>query len=396
MRFLLVLLLLLSPAVAHAQFVRAEGKRFVTPDGATLHIRGINLGNWLMQEGYMFKFTRSKSPRQIDAVVARVLGRDGADAFWREFRSQYVTEADIRFIASAGFNTVRVPLHYNLFMPGDRFAGEGYRLLDNVIAWAKAANLRVIIDLHAAPGGQTGINHDDGPGIPLMFYVPAHRRATVALWRDLAARYRDEPAVLGYDLLNEPIAPYHDQDTLNPRLEPMYRELVSAIRAVDANHIIFLAGAQWSTTFEALGPPFAKNLAYTYHKFWSSTERDAVQPYLDFSNLYNVPILLGETGELDDDWNRRFRTLNEKHGIGWSFWTYKNLDTPSTVVSVKRPANWGLITKLAAKLPDEWTPADQPPAAAAKQALADYLVNIRFENGVVRRTYLESLGLAAK
>ncbi len=58
-------------------------------------------------------------------------------------------------------------------------------------------------------------------------------------------------------------------------------------------------------------------------------------------------MFLGETGELTDEWNARFRKLNETHGIGWSFWTYKNLDTPSTVVSIPRPDGWNEIVAFA-------------------------------------------------
>src|SRR6202041_520119 len=124
----------------------------------------------------------------------------------------------------AGFNTVRVPLNWRLFVaPGNgsatRFEGPGWALLDRLVGWCRDAGLRVIVDLHAAPGGQTGVNHDDGPGFPLTFYVPRDRALTIALWQKLAAHYRDETAILGYDLLNEPISPYNDVDSLNPRLE---------------------------------------------------------------------------------------------------------------------------------------------------------------------------------
>ena len=394
-RLFFVLLFCLAAAPAWAQgFVRADGRQMVGTDGRPFLPRGISLGNWLLPEGYMFKFTASKSPRQIDAVMARILGRAGADAFWDTFRARYVTAADIRFIAAAGFNTVRVPLHHDLFMSGDAMDGPGWALLDDVVRWSRAAGLYVLIDLHAAPGGQTGINHDDGPGLPLMFYVPEHRRRTVALWRAIAARYRDEPAVLGYDLLNEPIAPYHDRAYLNPRLEPFYRELVAAIRAVDPNHMIVLAGAQWSGTFAMLGKPFAPNLAYTYHKFWASTGRDSIQEYLNFSNRHRVPVFVGETGETDDmDWNRAFRDLNERHGFGWLFWTYKNMDTRSTVVSIPRPADWHHVMALGARLPHQWTAQDDPPADAARRALRDYLDALPLARGMVRADYLRSLGL---
>ena len=167
---------------------------------------------------------------------------------------------------------MRIPLHYRLFMTDQgEITGEGWRC--STACWAGCAKpgLFAIVDLHAAPGGQTGINHDDGPGYPLMFYVPRNRALTVKLWRAIAQRYSGDPAILGYDILNEPIAPYHDTAVLNMRLEPFYRQVTQAIREVDPGRIVILAGGQWSSSFDMLGPPFTDNLAYTYHLFWAST-----------------------------------------------------------------------------------------------------------------------------
>lgn len=391
MRLLVALLLLLglaAPACAET-LVRIEGRNFIAPDGSVLRLKGISLGNWLMPEGYMFKFEVAKAPRQIYGAFDRLLGAERAEAFWRQYRDAYVTEDDIRFIKSVGFNMVRVPLHWRLFMTADgEIAGEGWALLDRVVGWAAAAGLYVIPDLHAAPGGQTGINHDDGPGYPLMFYVPRDRDLTVKLWRAVARRYRGNPAILGYDILNEPAAPYHDVATLNARLEPFYRRATAAIREVDPGRIVILAGGQWSSSFAMFGPPFAPNLAYTYHSFWASTKRDSIQRHLNFANLYNVPLFLGETGELTDEWNERFRRLHETHGIGWSFWTYKNLDTPSTVVSVPRPAGWSEIVAYA-----DGKRVEKPSQELIDRAIAQYLDGVRLANGTIRWSYLGSLGL---
>src|SRR5713226_9066642 len=245
---LLLLLGSLAPAMAQP-LVRTEGKAFIAPDGSTLLIKGISLGNWLMPEGYMFKFEVAKAPRQIYGAFERLLGPERAKAFWTAYHDTYIREDDIRFIKSVGFNTVRIPLHYALFMTADgTISGEGWALLDRVLGWAREAGLYVIVDLHAAPGGQTGINHDDGPGYPLMFYVARDRELTVKLWRAIAQRYSGDPAILGYDILNEPIAPYHDTATLNMRLEPFYRQVTQAIREVDPSRIVILAGGQWSSS----------------------------------------------------------------------------------------------------------------------------------------------------
>lgn len=384
-----VVLALVPPAFAESRLVRTEGKNFIAPDGSVLHIKGISLGNWLMPEGYMFKFEVAKSPRQIYGAFERLLGPARAAAFWGTYRDTYIGEDDIRFIKSVGFNTVRVPIHYGLFMSDDGvMAGEGWALLDRVLGWCRAAGLYAIIDLHAAPGGQTGINHDDGPGYPLMFYVPRDRDLTVKLWQAIAQVHAGDPTILGYDLLNEPIAPYHDIATLNPRLEPFYKRLTSAIRSVDPGRVAILAAGQWSSSFDMFGSPFAPNLAYTYHSFWASTKRDSIQRHLNFSNRYNVPLFLGETGELSDEWNAEFRKLHEEHGIGWSFWTYKNLDTPSTVVSIKKPDDWDDIAAYA----DGRTDA-KPPDAVIERALAQYLDGVHLPNATVRWSYLASLGL---
>ncbi|MBS7539229.1 glycoside hydrolase family 5 protein [Ancylobacter lacus] len=386
------------PGAVPSGFVRAQGTRFVNPDGSTFHIKGMSFGNWLLPEGYMFKFKVQRSPREIESVIAYLAGPEAAARFWTRFREVYIGEADIAFLKAAGFTTVRIPLHWKFFMdPADPEKvdpqGEGWTLLDRVIGWCRSYGLKAILDIHAAPGGQTGVNHDDGVGYPLTFYIPKYQRATIAMWQAIAGRYRDETAVLAYDLLNEPISPYHDQDYLNPRLEPLYARITQAIRAVDTHHPVILAAAQWSTNFGVFGPPFDGNAGYTYHKFWASPERREVQDYVNFANRWQVPLFLGETGELTDDWNATYRALNESFGIGWSFWTYKNLDSASTVVSIEKPAGWDAIAAFGSAPRRDWAGMARPPQAEVVATLDAYLEAARFANGHVNAGYVASLGL---
>ncbi len=383
-----------SGCAATPDFIHADGTRLVDGSGENFAIKGINLGNWLVPEGYMFKFKHALSPTEIAGVVETLVGPDQASRFWTEFRDVYVAKEDIDFIKAAGFNTVRVPLNWRLFVePGarasdDKFVGPGWALLDRLVQWCKEDGLRVIVDLHAAPGGQTGVNHDDGTGFPLTFYVPRYRDLTIALWRQLAEHYRGETAILGYDLLNEPISPYNDVDYLDPQLEPLYRDIVAAIRAVDRSHVVLLAGAQWSTNFSVFGRPFDSNAIYEYHKFWANPTRDALQDYLDFSNRWNVPVMIGETGEYTNSWNEKFRKLHEQFNIGWCFWTYKNLDTSTSVVSIQKPAGWDLVAEVGS--------ADSGAAPSPQQAqtiLDAYLEAAKLKNGRINGGYLRSLGL---
>ena len=277
-----ILLLLLFSALAHSQnqFVTTHGKQFLMPDGKPLILRGMNLGNWLVPEGYMFKFKTANSPRLIETVINQLVGEDEARRFWKTYRDNYITREDIHLLKKLGFNSVRIPFNYRLFISGDdptKLEGDGYQLLDRVVKWCKQEGLYVILDMHAAPGGQTGDNIDDSFGYPFLFESNDSQELTVRIWQKIATQFQNEPTVLGYDLLNEPIATHFDANYFNPKLEPLYRKIVSGIRMVDKNHIVFLGGAQWDGNFKVFGPPFDDKLAYTFHKYWFTVNQEAIR-----------------------------------------------------------------------------------------------------------------------
>jgi aryl-phospho-beta-D-glucosidase BglC (GH1 family) len=93
--------------------------------------------------------------------------------------------------------------------------------------------------MHCAPGGQTGTNIDDSWGWPSLFESAESQARTAEVWRKIAERYRDEPAVLAYDLLNEPIPHWPEVQKYNPLLEPLYRRIVASVREADPRHVIF-------------------------------------------------------------------------------------------------------------------------------------------------------------
>ncbi len=384
--------------IAQGRFVTVKGKQFISPAGKPLFLKGINLGNWLLPEGYMFKFKTANSPRRIKGVLNQLVGEDEANRFWTTYRNDYITREDIQFIKRAGFNSVRIPFNYRLLVTENdphKLEGVGYGLLDRVVNWCKEENLYVVLDMHAAPGGQTGDNIDDSWGYPFLYDSPESQELTALIWQKLARRYRDETIILGYDLLNEPIPHFFDTAYLNPKLEPLYKRVVAAIRRVDQNHIIFLGGAQWDTNFKVFGPPFDDKLAYTFHKYWSETTPSVIQEYVDFSNRYNVPLWLGESGENTYEWISSFRTLLERNGIGWCFWPYKKLDAPSCVVSIRKPAGWDVISAFAdrPRATFEEVRKNRPPKETAAKALNDYLQNIKFSNCRINEGYLKALGL---
>ena len=380
---------------AKAPFAHTDHKQIVDASGRPLVLHATNLGNWLVPEGYMWLFQGGpQSPGEIRALVSELLGPEGSSAFWQTYRENYVTHEDVALLHRAGFNAIRVPMHYSLFESDD---AEGFRLLDRLIAWSRAESLYVILDLHAAPGGQTGTNIDDSTGYPWLFQSPEEQEHLIAIWRRLAARYRDEPAVLGYDLLNEPIPPFPALQPLNASLEPLYRRVSDEIRTVDPHHILFLGGAQWDGNFAIFGKPFDTNVAYTFHKYWTAPDESVLRPYLAFRDRYDVPIWMGESGENTDEWIAQFRNALEQNGIGWAFWPFKKLDKSSAVVSVTPPADWGAIVAFA-KLPRGTAHAEErlkarPGQSTIARAFAELLENVRLQRCRVNEGYLKALGL---
>ena len=167
----------------------------------------------MVTEGYMWLFEGGpQSKTEIEALVRELLGPEKAESFWQQYRANYVTKADIHLLKQAGFNSLRVPMHYKFF-EGD--STEGFKLLDNVVAWCKTEGIYVILDMHAAPGGQTGANIDDSDGYPWLYDSPTKQQELFAIWQKIAKRYANNPTVLGYDLLNEPIPTYPAVRPLN-------------------------------------------------------------------------------------------------------------------------------------------------------------------------------------
>ncbi len=385
----------LMPPQLVAQFAHTQGKEIVDGSGKPLLLRGTNLGNWMVPEGYMWLFDGGpQSSREIEGLVTELLGPDKTATFWHQYRENYITRQDIHLLHQAGFNSIRIPLHYKFFESDD---AEGFTLLDHVIQWSHQEGLYVILDMHAAPGGQTGANIDDSSGYPWLYNSPQEQAHLIAVWQRLARHYKDNPTVLGYDLLNEPIPHFPRLAPLNASLEPLYKKLTAAVRQIDSHHILFLGGAQWDSNFSVFGQPFDSNTAYTFHKYWSPTDESVIRPYLDFRERYNVPIWLGESGENTDEWIAQFAALLEKNNIGWAFWPYKKMAKTSAIVTITPPDGWDQIVAFA-KLPRGTGQVEErlkarPDQETINRAFAGLIENIQLQRCHINPGYLKALGL---
>lgn len=360
-------------------FVHAEDAHLVDGRGRRLLLHGVGLGNWLLPEGYMWRFgPGAESPRQIETLVERLLGTGPAVTFWDRFREEFITEADIAAIASSGFDHVRLPINSRLIQDENGEPIEsGYALIDRLIEWCRTHRLWVLLDLHGAPGGQTGTNIDDSPrGLPELFMSDRYRDLTLRLWKDLAARYATETVVLGYDLLNEPL-PNEWQDIYGDQLATLYRDLTSVIRGVDADHLIMYEGSHWATNWNIFTEVWDSNSCLQFHKYWSSPDAESIAVFLQARERLGLPIYMGEGGENTLEWIYAAFRMYEAHDIGWNLWTWKKIATTTSPVSIVAPAGWD---KVIASI-------DDPAALSSMEAIrvfGDLLVAIRFENAAVQ------------
>lgn len=319
-------------------FVRAVNREIMVGDKPLL-LRGFGLGGWLLPEGYMWKFyTLCDRPRRMEALIEDLCGPAYGEAFWRRYEDAYITREDIAWIAGEGFNSVRLPLNARHLKKE-----ETWRRIDDCIAWCKEHGLYVILDMHGAPGGQTGQNIDDSENDqPELFQNRDYQRELIGLWRRIALRYREETAVAGYDLLNEPLPEFFSQ--YNGRVLPLYRELAKAIRQVDPHHMLILEGVHWATDFSIFDPleesPLDGNCMLQFHRYWSAPDQPGIQPFLDYRERLNMPLFMGEGGENNLDWYKAAFALYERQKISWSFWTYKKMDCRNSPVTFPMPGEW--------------------------------------------------------
>ena len=332
-------------------FLRTSGQYMVNEQNDTILLRGVGLGNWLLPEGYMWHFGENGDrPRKIEKIVEDLTSPEFAENFWKEFRQNYITEADIKRMKELGFNSVRPALNARVFLTeGDTavFIEENFALLDSLIFWCGKHNLYVILDMHGAPGGQTGQNIDDSPNNePELFMDPVFEHRLTRLWIKLVERYKGSPVVAGYDLLNEPLPERTGAaGKYGHMVEPMYKRLTAEIRKIDKKHMIFLEGVNWSNDWSIFTKPFDDNLVYQFHYYcWSNPDNlNDISYFLEHRERLNAPVWVGETGEKNPSIYFATTQYFEKNNIGWAYWPWKKIDNRQVVYSIKPPEGYDRI-----------------------------------------------------
>jgi endoglucanase len=345
-------------------FLQVSGSRIVDGAGTPVTLYGIGVGGWLNMENWITGFPGHEAG--LRASIEKVLGTQRRDFFFERFLEHFFTEDDAAYLASLGFNMVRLPFSYKYLERDDapfEIVEEGFAYLDRLVDACAKHGIYTMLDLHTVPGWQHQDWHCDNPTHIAQFWQ--HRTfqdRVVHLWRAIAARYKDNPWVAGYNPINEPADPSEQ------RVGPFYTRLVQAIREVDPDHILFLDGNRYGLDFHMFGEP-PPNTVFCPHDYqppaYTPTSRypgmhrplhvlDAgdgkpVQPvweaYWDkdrveesflgrvvYMREHGMPIVVGEFNAVYPDvQEERLQLLADqldvfgKYEASWTYWSYKDV-----------------------------------------------------------------------
>ncbi|MDC3077667.1 cellulase family glycosylhydrolase, partial [Flavobacteriales bacterium] len=389
-----ILLILLFNSFGFSQNLKTEGKKIVDENGNEVLLRGYAPGGWLLIEGYMMHETDGSigAQHQIKSNLISLMGAEKTEEFFKKWRDNHFTKRDVDSLAKWGFNSIRVPLHYNLFtLPiqeepnvGEQtWIEEGFTIIDNVLDWAKPHNMYVILDLHAAPGGQgrnTDISDYD-PSKPSLWESELNKSKTVALWKKIAERYKDNEWIGGYDLLNET-----NWDLPGGKdLKDLFVRITNAIREVGDEHMIIIEGNDYANNFTGLRPPWDDNMVYSFHKYWNSTNEDDLDWILPMREQYNVPLWMGESGENSNTWYTDAVTLFENNNVGWAWWAMKKIGSVNSPYRI-------IVNEGYQKILNYWkNEGEKPSEDEAYNAMMKLADNALSENCIYRKGISDAL-----
>jgi aryl-phospho-beta-D-glucosidase BglC (GH1 family) len=329
-------------------WLNVSGDQIVNKKGDTVYLRGFGLGGMLHMENFINGYPANEQSMREELL--NVLGEKKYKLYFNTFLESYFNEVDAEYIHSLGLNLIRIPINYHQFeddMNPRVIKDSAFIYLDKVIDLCAKYKIYTIIDLHALPGGQNQHWHSDNPTHRASFWDQKdYQDRALHLWEVIAERYKNQPWVAGYDLINEPAEP------TGKKVFPYYKRLYDAIKKIDPNHIMFLEGNTYATDFSMFTEVW-DNVVYTNHDYATPGfidsypgisngryfDKDTIESDFlkksEFMLKNKVPIWVGEFGplykgipEIDE---MRYQVLKDqlayfkKYKVSWCIWLYKDM-----------------------------------------------------------------------
>ena len=409
MKFLLVILLaflLHATPMSGQRFLKTAGKQIVDANGKNVLLRGVGLGGWMLQEGYMLRIYKEGQQYRIRERIEALLSKEQTEEFYHTWLTHHTTRADIDAMKNWGFNSIRLPMHYNLYtLPAEKepVAGahtwleKGFELTDSLLAWCRANEMYLILDLHAAPGGQgNDLNISDrDPSKPSLWESKPNQDKTIAFWRKIAERYANEPMIAAYDIINEPNWGFEDpendknglKEQRNEPLKKLLTDITMAIREMDKNHIIIIEGNGWGNNYNGIleNGLWDQNMVLSFHKYWNNNDLKSIESMLRYRDKYNVPVWLGETGENSNVWFTEAIRLLETNNIGWAWWPLKKLGH-NNPLEIRSNLNYN-------DLADYWNGKRKNPPKESNvySGLLEMAVYTKFESNIIHKDVIDAM-----
>ena len=316
-------------------FLTTKGQNIVNQKGEKVQLKGVNLGAWMIWEGWLCPYEDDLDHYTVLEVLTERFGEKEAYELINTYMDNWITEYDLDEIKKMGFNCVRVPFWFRNFYYDD----DGRKILDEngewdfsrldwVVSECSKRGIYVVLDMHGAVGYQSDAPHNGKKGSVGLYadteQGERYRELTDELWTAIATRFKDEPAVAMYDLLNEPMCDV-DATEIERRInnEMIYTRLYDTVRAVDENHIITME-AIWT----AIALPMAwtkgwNNVVYQVHFYNNSNFIFNLFAWFTKFIYADVPMMMGEFyPHQQTTWSNCFNTLNTAN-FSWFLWTYK-------------------------------------------------------------------------
>jgi endoglucanase len=262
--------------------------------------------------------------------LTKRFGADKMEELVGVFQDTWIKESDLDLLQNLGLTLVRLPIYYRDLMDdeGNWKQGNIWRKIDWLVEECSKRGIYVLLDLHGAFGCQNtfdncGHINDD----PLIWKITKYQEWTAKLWTGMADHFKGNPAIFGYDLLNEP-----DRVDKEP-LNKVYDILYKAIRISDPDHMIIIEDPD----FTYLPHPKAmgwSNVVYSKHIYNFGGWDDGFQQNLTAAThlegmrltqmRHNVPVYAGEFSLFEDlDVWENFLTQMNALDISWTHWSYK-------------------------------------------------------------------------
>jgi glucan 1,3-beta-glucosidase len=344
------------------------------------HLRGVNLGGWLVLEKWMTPSLFEGLEATDETTWCAELG-DRAPERLRAHWDSFITREDFAWLAGVGVNAVRIPVGHWIFGPPypfhekyganpHPFVTGGIEVLDRAFKWAAEFGLCVLVDLHAAPGCQNGFDNGGIMGVVEWHTKEEYLAHSVDVLGRLAQRYRAEPALYGFELLNEPRwdVPTELLKGYNLRASAAIRAHCGPERAAIVFHDGFRSHQEYLGFMQ---PPQHQNVIFDIHRYQCFSREDLDmdihghlhkagvewgQEARDIRNELKLPAIVGEwslglnlevvslwaegpydhalTGMGDFQRDVAYRAygaaqlLTYEQYKGWFFWSYRTETTP--------------------------------------------------------------------